>query len=245
MSQSILSPDTADSSGEGARPDGIPAKFWDAATGQVRVDALMRAYRDLERRASSMVRVPGTQAAADEVSAFRRALGVPDSHEQYQIAAKHPSLASDPGLNQRLHQAGFTQAQAQLLYDLAHERLLPLMEHLAESHDQASQIEHLKRHFGGDAQWQESARQIKAWGKANLPKAAFDALAATADGIKTMHRLMQSEEPSLGAALPVSEDGRTEEQLKKMINDPRYWKAKDPAFIAKVSEGFRKLYGDG
>lgn len=244
LSETTLSPAVTESTGEGARPDNIPAKFWDAATGQVRVDALLRAYRDLERRASSMVRVPGPQAAPEEVAAFRRAAGIPDSHEQYQINAKHPSLASDPGLNQRLHQAGFSQAQAQLLYDLAHERLLPLMEHLAESHGQTSQMEDLKRHFGGDAQWQESARQIKAWGKANLPQAAFDALAASADGIKTMHRLMASEEPSLGAALPVVEDGRTEEQLKKMINDPRYWKTKDPAFIAKVTEGFRKLYGE-
>ncbi|EME70391.1 hypothetical protein H261_08713 [Paramagnetospirillum caucaseum] len=237
------SPAAADASA-GSRPEQVPAKFWDAATGQVRVDALLRAYRDLERRASAMVRVPGPQAAEDEVAAFRRAAGVPDSHDLYRIATRHPSLASDPGLNQRLHQAGFTQDQAQMLYDLAHERLLPLVEHLTQCHDQDSQIEHLKRHFGGDAQWQESARQIKAWGKANLPQAAYEALASTADGVKTMHRLMQSEEPSLGAAAPLGEDGRSEEQLKKMINDPRYWKAKDPAFIAKVSEGFRKLYGE-
>ncbi len=243
-SLSILPPDAADNAGDGARPENVPAKFWDAATGQVRVDALLRAYRDIERRASSMVRVPGPQAAGDEVAAFRRAVGVPDSHEQYAIASSHPSLASDSGLNQRLHQAGFTQAQAQLLYDLAHERLLPLMRHLADSHDQAGQIEHLRQHFGGDTQWQENARQIKAWGKANLPKAAYEALASTADGVKTLHRLMLSEEPSLGAAIPPGEDGRTEEQLKTMINDPRYWKTKDPAFIGKVTEGFRKLYGE-
>ncbi len=244
LSESTLPPAAADNAGEGARPENVPAKFWDAATGQVRVDALLRAYRDLERRASSMVRVPGPQAGGDEIAAFRRAVGIPDSHEHYAITATHPSLSSDPGLNQRLHQAGFTQDQAQLLYDLAHERLLPLMQHLAESHDQASQIEHLRRHFGGDTQWQENARQIKAWGKANLPKAAYDALASTADGVKTLHRLMLSEEPSLGAAAPPGEDGRTEDQLKKMINDPRYWKTRDPAFIGKVSEGFRRLYGE-
>ncbi|ARJ64952.1 hypothetical protein WV31_04325 [Magnetospirillum sp. ME-1] len=244
IAQSVLPPESAEPAGDGNRPDNIPAKFWDAATGTVRVDALLRAYRDLERRASSMVRVPGPQAAGDEVNAFRKALGVPDSHENYRIEARHPSLASAPAVNQRLHQAGFTQAQAQMVYDLAHECLLPLMEHLTQCHDEESQIEHLKRHFGGEAQWQESARQIKAWGKANLPKAAYDALAATADGVKTMHRLMQSEEPSLGTALAPGEDGRTEEQLKKMINDPRYWKTRDPAFIAKVTDGFRKLYGE-
>ncbi|BAE53039.1 capsid assembly protein [Paramagnetospirillum magneticum] len=244
FSESSLPPANADQSGEGGRPENVPAKFWDAAAGQVRVDALLRAYRDLERRASSMVRVPGPQAPAEDISSFRRALGVPDSHEQYAIASTHPALTSDPKVNQRLHQAGFSQAQAQVVYDLAHECLLPLIQDLAASQDQTGQIEHLKSHFGGEAQWQESARQIKAWGKANLPKAAFDALASTADGVKTMHRLMMSEEPSLGAAAPAGDTGRTEDQLKKMINDPRYWKTKDPAFIAKVSDGFRRLYGE-
>ncbi|KIL97449.1 hypothetical protein CCC_00510 [Paramagnetospirillum magnetotacticum MS-1] len=243
MSQAAFSP-SADTVGETARPENVPAKFWDSATGQVRTDALLRAYRDLERRASSMVRVPGPQSGADEVGTFRRAVGVPPSPDQYSINASHPALASDPGVNQRLHQAGFTQEQAQMVYDLAHECLLPLINDLAASQDQASQIEHLKGHFGGEVQWQESARQIKAWGKANLPKAAYDALASTADGVKTMHRLMLSDEPSLGAAPSAGADGRTEEQLKKMINDPRYWKTKDPAFIAKVSDGFRRLYGE-
>jgi hypothetical protein len=243
MSQTAFSP-AAESPGDGARPENVPAKFWDASTGQVRTDALLRAYRDLERRASAMVRIPGPQSDADEVGSFRRALGVPDSHDNYAINTAHPALVSDPGVNQRLHQAGFTQDQAQMVYDLAHECLLPLIQDLAANRDHASQIEHLKGHFGGETQWQESARQIKAWGKANLPKAAYEALASTADGVKILHRLMMSEEPSLGAAAPVGEDGRSEDQLKKMINDPRYWKSKDPAFIAKVSDGFRRLYGE-
>jgi hypothetical protein len=230
---------------DGVRPDSIPAKFWDAATGQVRVDALVRAYRDLERRASTMVRAPGPQSGPDEIAAFRRAIGVPDSHGQYQIAAAHPSLASSEVVNQRLHQAGFTQDQAQMVYDLAHEILLPMIQDMTEQQAQAGQMEALRSHFGGDAQWQENARQIKAWGKANLPKAAFDALAATAEGVKTMHRLMLSEEPALGASPAAGPDGQGgEAQLKKMINDPRYWKTKDPAFIAKVTEGFRRLYGE-
>jgi hypothetical protein len=229
---------------EGGRPDNVPAKFWDAATGQVRTDALLKAYRDLERRASSMVRVPGPQAAGDELDTFRRALGVPDSHEQYSIASSHPSLGSAPEVNRRLHQAGFSQEQAQLVYDLAHECLLPLIQSLADGQEEAGQLEQLRSHFGGEERWRENARQIKSWGKANLPKAAFEALSASADGVKTMYRLMVSEEPSLGVAPPPGEDGRSEEQLKRMINDPRYWKTKDPAFIAKVSEGFRRLYGE-
>lgn len=39
-------------------------------------------------------------------------------------------------------------------------------------------------------------------------------------------------------------EGLTESQLKTMQQDPKYWRDKDPAFIAKVSDGFKKLYGD-
>lgn len=226
------------------RPADIPAKFWDAAAGTVRVDALLRAYRDLERRASAMVRVPGPQAGEEELQAWRRAVGVPDAPEGYDIRTSHPMLGCDSGLNCRLHAAGFSQEQAQMVYDLAHEFLMPILEDALQSRDEQTQIDDLRRHFGGDEPWRENARQIKAWGKANLPKAAYEALAASADGVKTMHRLMLSEEPSLGAAAPAADGAQGEDQLKKMVNDPRYWKTRDPAFIAKVTEGFRRLYGE-
>jgi len=32
-------------------------------------------------------------------------------------------------------------------------------------------------------------------------------------------------------------------ELKSMMRDPKYWKEKDPAFVAKVTEGFKKMYG--
>ncbi|MBR9970814.1 hypothetical protein [Magnetospirillum sulfuroxidans] len=35
----------------------------------------------------------------------------------------------------------------------------------------------------------------------------------------------------------------TEADLETMMRDPKYWKQKDPAFIAQVTEGFQKLYG--
>ena len=34
------------------RPAEVPEKFWDAAKGAVRVDALLKSYRELERRLS-------------------------------------------------------------------------------------------------------------------------------------------------------------------------------------------------
>ncbi len=37
----------------------------------------------------------------------------------------------------------------------------------------------------------------------------------------------------------------SEEQLKRLMNDPRYWRDHDPALTRKVQNGFKQLYPDG
>ena len=140
-------------------------------------------------------------------------------------------------VNQRLFDAGFTQDQAQLVYDLAHECLLPVLDKAG----QAADVSHLQQHFGGEARWRQIAPQLAAWGKKNLPANAYGALVSTPDGVKILHQLMASGEPSLGGAPVAANEPASEEQLKTMLQDPRYWKTRDPAFIAKVTAGFSRL----
>ncbi|OAN54242.1 capsid assembly protein [Magnetospirillum moscoviense] len=226
------------------RPQSVPDKFRDPETGAVRVEALLKAYQELERRLGGTVRVPGEQAGEEEIRAFHRAAGVPDKPEDYCIECRHPMLESDPEVNRRLHQAGFTPAQAQLVYDLAHERVIPTFEHMAGEHQASSHLSRLREHFGGDAKWTETARQLAAWGQANLPPEVYQTLSCSADGIIAMRHMMASGEPGLGALPAGRDDQPDEDELKRMLQDPRYWKKKDPAFIEKVSAGFRRLYGE-
>ena len=216
----------------GGRPAHVPAKFWDNAQGQLRTEALLRAYLDLERMASSPAR-----------------RGVPASPEQYCIQCRHPALTSDAAVNQRLHQAGFSQEQAQLVYDLAHERMLPLVEALQQGQGQngnAAGLDQLREHFGGETKLRQIAPQLTAWGRKELPADAFKALSSSPEGVKALHRLMlaSSDEPALGRLPAAKDDAPSEDQLKKMMQDPRYWKNRDPAFIDKVTSGFRRLYGN-
>ncbi|MDO8606946.1 MAG: hypothetical protein Q7R40_10450 [Phaeospirillum sp.] len=223
-----LAPDLEQPTPAATRPANVPAKFWDAAKRQIRTDALLRAYLDLERRSSALIKPPG----------------IPDRAELYQITHKHPDLASSPDVNHRLHKAGFTQQQAQLVYDLAHDCLLPLLADMTGKNGEAADLSHLQQHFGGETRWRQIAPQLAAWGKKNLPVEAYDVLVASPEGVKTLHRLMGSGEPSLGRVPTAKDEGSSEEQLKKMLQDPRYWKTRDPAFIAKVTSGFRRLYGE-
>jgi len=226
------------------RPAHVPAKFWDAANGQVRVDALLKAYGDLERRMGGMAQAALSPSPSEDGAAARPDGGPPARHEDYCIECRHPMLNSDPDLNRRLHEAGFSQSQAQLVYDLAHERVIPAFERLSEDYESSTHLNRLRDHFGGDAKWNETARQIAAWGRTNLPETVYQALAATPDGIIAMRHMMASGEPGLGAMPAPRDEEPGEDELKRMMQDPRYWKKRDPAFIDKVSAGFRRIYGD-
>lgn len=222
----------------------IPEKFRDPATGALRTDALLRAYQELERRMHRMVEIPGDDCSDEQRCAFHRALGVPESPEQYSIEQRHPMLTPDAEVNRLLHQAGFTPKQAQLVYDLAHQRVIPTLEQMAGEFESQRSLERLRDHFGGEAKWAETARQVQAWGQANLSPELYEALAASADGIIAMRAMMNSGEPSMGRTITPREDEPSEDDLKQMLQDPRYWKKRDPAFIAKVSAGFRRLSGE-
>lgn len=235
-----LEPDPA----EAGRPAQVPEKFWDPQMGAIRTDALLRAYLDLERRMHSMVKVPGDGCSDEDLCTFRRAIGIPDSPDGYDIQVRHELLTSDAEVNRRLHDAGFTPQQAQLVYDLAHDRVLPMIQQVTDEHDQRRHLDRLKDHFGGESRWGETARQVSAWGKANLPAEVYGALVRSAEGIMAMERMMASGEPAMGRAPTQREEAPSEAELKKMMQDQRYWKKRDPAFIEKVSSGFRRLYGE-
>ena len=221
-----------------ARPDYVPEKFWNAQRGAIESEALARAYAELERKMSGYV--PGP-SSPDWQGTVRRALGVPDSPEGYRLAIKDDFLQVDPEVNARLHAAGFSPEQAQLVYDLAVERMVPMVARYAEQSRAEQQLERLIEEFGGQTRWNAIAGQISGWGRANLSPDVYDALASSPDGIRALRKLMESGEPALsgrgGAPAPVSEA-----ELRAMMKDKRYWKDRDPELVRIVTEGFERLY---
>jgi hypothetical protein len=223
------------------RPAGVPEKFWDREAGTIRTEALLKSYVELERKLGSMVPLPGDddQEGRDRL---RRALGVPASAEDYQLEARDELLEPTPAINTRLHQAGFTQEQAQLVYDLAAEHVLPLIDDAIGELHAARDAERLAQHFGGDASWQNMARQIRTWGEANLAGEVYRTLAASYDGVVAMHQMMQAREPTVLQEANGPQVDVDEASLTRMMRDPRYWRERDPGFVAQVTEGFQRLY---
>jgi hypothetical protein len=225
-----------------SRPAGVPEKFWDGDAGCVRTDALLKSYLEIERKLGSMVALPADQADREGYSRLYRALGVPESPDGYGIAARSELLEPSPEINAKLHAAGFTPQQAQLVYDLAADHLLPLVDELLDEFGSARDSERLANRFGGTEAWRALAGQIKTWGRANLSDEVFQTLSASYDGVLAMHQMMQAREPAVlrdGDGTPAAPDENT---LSQMMRDPRYWRDRDPDIIAKVTEGFRRLY---
>lgn len=201
----------------------IPAKFKDPQTGEVRVDALARSYNELEKKLSSTP-------------------SVPKSHDEYCIDCQHGLFEPDVDINKRLHEKGFTQDQAQEVYNLAAEKLMPMMLEIAADLQADREVEKLIAHFGGAEKWKEISRQLLAFGQKNMPADVLDNLASSYDGVLALYAMMEGKEPKMQRGGLVS-GAADDKELASMMRDPRYWKTKDPAFIAKVTEGYQRLYG--
>ncbi|WP_372616888.1 capsid assembly protein [Falsiroseomonas sp.] len=221
----------------------IPEKFRDPATGALRVEALLKSYLELERALSRRAAAPGADAPEEERARWRRMLGVPETPDAYEITPPHEMCSADPEVNRRLHEAGFTCGQAQLVYDLAAERLLPLITEAAAEFEAGKQREKLNAEFGGEDRFRRLAPQIAAWGRANLSEPVFAALATTAEGVMAMYRMMGAKEPPLSRDAS-AEAAPDEAELRKMMRDPRYWRTREPDFVKRVTDGFRRLVGE-
>lgn len=200
----------------------IPEKFKDPQSGNLRVDMLVKSYRELERRMSQVPSAPKT----------------PD---EYQVDLSHGLFDVDPEVNRRLHKCGCTPEQVQEVYNLAAEKLMPMIARMNSEFVADREVEKLINHFGGAEQWREISRQLLAFGQKNLPPEILDTMASSFEGVLALQRMMKSEEPGLGkgAAKP---DGMEERDLQAMMRDPRYWRDKDPSFVAKVTDGFKSMY---
>ena len=219
----------------------VPAKFLDEK-GNLKTDVLLQSYLELEKKLSNMVVIPTDASSEEEKRSFYQKIGVPDCAENYQLEIKHDLLASDPQVNQKLFDLRFTNQQAQAVYDLAAEKVLPVIEELAQDYEAARQRLALENQFGGKERFEQVARQITAWAKQNVSADVFDALSTTYEGVMTLYKMMQTNEPVMMPKGICTHEILDEEGLKKLMMSPKYWKEQDPLTLKKVADGFNRLY---
>ena len=208
------------------KPDILPEKFWDTETGEIRTDDLIKSYIALEKKLSGM-------------SASR----APASPEDYCVNCDHGLFQPDAEMNKILHERGFSAEQVQTVYDLAAEKLVPMILELAGEFKADREVERLTAAFGGPEKWQETSRQLLAYGRKNLPPDVLETLSSSFEGVMMLHRMMKGDDHAASPRIAAGTDNIKAEDLRTMMRDPRYWRQKDPAFVSKVTDGFRHLYG--
>lgn len=204
----------------------IPEKFKNPEDGTINAEALLQSYLALEKKLSAHGACPKTP-------------------EEYQIDVSHGLFAPDPDVNGRLHEKGLTSEQVQAVYDLAAEKFVPMILDLAGEFQADREIERLIAAFGGKEKWAEISRQLLSYGKQTLPGDVLENLSSSFEGVMMLYRMMKGEGGGPVFAGGDSGEPGAATDLKSMMRDPKYWKHRDPAFVAKVTEGFRQIYGEG
>ena len=179
---------------ETSKPESVPDKFWNAETGEVRVDAMMKSYAELERKMSNSLLAPDTEEGMERM---RKALGRPDSAAEYSVDCSHGMFEADSEVNERLHAKGLTQEQVQAVYDLAAEKIVPMMMDMAADFQADREVEKLMNYFGGKEAWKQVSKQLMAFGQQNLTPDVFENLSGSYEGVMALYRMMKSEEPGL------------------------------------------------
>ncbi|MGQ0526461.1 MAG: capsid assembly protein [Alphaproteobacteria bacterium] len=200
----------------------VPEKFRNTETGEVNLEALLSSYSELEKKLS-------------------QGPSVPKSARDYKIDVSHGLFDVDDDVNDRLHKCGCTAEQAQEIYNLAAEKLVPMIMGMRSEFEADREVEKLVNHFGGVEKWKEMSRQLLAFGQKNMALDVLENLSSSYEGVLALHRMMKSDEPGLRRDAD-SGSGLDEKELQTMMRDPKYWRDKDPAFVGRVTEGFKKMY---
>lgn len=218
---------------------GVPDKFWDKEKKQIRVDALLKSYLELEKKLSSMA-----DPSRMDKQKMQQALGVPSTARDYSIKIDHELFTVDDEINDRLHEAGFTPQQVQLVYDLAAEKMVPLIIELARDFEADREMEKLVKTFGGAEKWRTVSKQLLAYGQRHLPADVLTGLSGSYEGVMALYRLMQGNTPPSLQNAAKADVGTDEQGLKKLMQDPKYWREKDSETVQKVTAGFKQIFGN-
>ncbi len=223
-----------DGSDNNLKPENMPEKFWDEKNSSVRIDALLKSYLELEKMFSNQKN--GSNILKQSVDA-----NAADA-ENFKIELASDLVAINQNMNLELIEAGFSIEQIQKVYDIIETKILPEVIEFAGQIYYDNEIQKLENHFGGEEKFAKIAKQIQMWAEKNINQETLNVLASNFQGVVALYEMMIKSEPLAMGDFDCEDEANSAEDLRKMMQDPKYWRDQDAAFINKVSEGFKKLY---
>lgn len=216
----------------------IPEKFLNE-DGTLNTDSLIKSYTELEKKIGTMISVPDENSDANARAKFNRAIGVPENASDYPTN----SLFDDDALREKFFEIGLTTSQVEKIYGVAEEFLTPVISELFKTQNESNAINELKNFFGTDEKMSDALHAINEFGTRFLPHDAFEELCATPQGIQSIYKMMQSIEPDVRTDKNSSEN-LSDNDLRRMMRDPKYWRDHDAEYVRKIENGFKKLYSE-
>ena len=216
--------------------DKIPEKFLNE-DGTLNTDSLLKSYSELEKKIGAMVSVPTSESDNATRERFNRAIGVPDDASQY----PYDDMFDDESVKEKFREIGLNCNQVEQIYKIANEYLSPVISELFSMQSETKAMTELKNFFGSTEKMNDALHAIDVFGNKFLPHDAFDALCSTPQGIQGVYKMMQSMEPHVETQKNENEN-LTDNDLRRMMRDPKYWRDNDPEYVRKIENGFKKLY---
>ncbi|MBN2779944.1 MAG: hypothetical protein JXQ74_02640 [Alphaproteobacteria bacterium] len=205
---------------------------------------MSKSYKELEKRFSQTHQFSKENLNDEEKKQILKMLGHPEAPSAYEdvLADK---FQIDSEANEKLHAVGLTPEQVQVVYELANERLMPQLEEAEKNTESMQQNLLLKDYFGSETAVESVAKQVLAYAENNFSPDVAEELCQSAKGVIGIYEMMQSnKEPGILAGKGEDMENLSDQSLRKMMQDPKYWREQDPEFVKKVKIGFEKLYGE-
>tara|TARA_R100001082_G_C4338124_1_gene148785 strand:+ start:266 stop:1018 length:753 start_codon:yes stop_codon:yes gene_type:complete len=225
---------------EATKPEYVQDKFWDENTKQVNIENLASSYNSLESKLGSrtedLTKQIRTDLEAEKLKNVPEAykLNVPEMEntkltisEDMPIVKWWGETAKSAGLSQDQYDNGVKAFIDNAVANLPN-----------------PEIEKQKL---GDA-GKERIEAASMWSKKHLSPEGYSTiadLANTANGVKVIEELMKLSKDTSMPTSPTQVDvAATQDDLKSMLNDPRYWDSsrRDPAYVRRVTELYEKAY---
>jgi len=186
------------------RPDNVPEKFWNKEKKELNVEALLKSYKELEKKMSGKKK--GEEEEGD---------GADNKNNNDQVPA---------AITEALKNLGLKPEQSVDLIKILKENILP---DLAKDKAQIEK-EKLKLSWGTkeEKDYNDRITSISEWGKANLDPIVLTELGSSAEGIKAIEALMVAgnKKMQLEKGDPDKSGNKkvTRGELMEMISDERY-----------------------
>jgi hypothetical protein len=231
-----------------ARPEGIPEKFWDAQSGKVRQDELLKSYAELEKKlregkpAEPEAKPEDKPADANKVTIEKKPEGEPEANPVADVL-KQAGISFDD-VNAEYQKNGEVSAETRAKLDTAFGKQIVDNYFAGLRAQEATILANAHEAAGGKDTFDKAIQ----WARQKLTDEelnSYNALVANPQtmkqGVEWLVGKFRSANPSEGSLIeaetPAQSSGDVfsgRDQMTEAMRDPRY--ARDPAYRQQVAE---------